>query len=449
MPKPDRDNVSRVIRPDEAAARRQRIVGLTERPGFASIPIVRIASARLARARKGDMMGRLMLVALVATVAATEARAEPDYVAQASQLSCSALTRRTVDSRAWRQGGTPDGSPDAPFGVPVYAWTKDVWRAFQNRAVECNKDKQAIEGSVITALISSSYRENGALAEQAAEGRDGLRSWKLSILNGARNAIDAGGTTEELSAKLDGLRRLAAAPPSTASAKRGGVRGTNAGGTPIAQADIDEVNAALLKLEDKIRSSRLAEAEAWEKGKSDRDAKAEADRADAARRAADDARIQRFMREKAEAEATQRAEVEAKLRREERDKAEAKRAEDERLKVEREARLAAEKAEETKLANERMAKACPSLQAKNAYYDGRMKRSMELGEKLKNAPEISLNGPGPACPFLNDQISIYREMHDDLYACLGSGEPQVKQAVENMTGMVMLFTQQKQGIGCP
>lgn len=374
--------------------------------------------------------------------------AEPNYMMQASQLSCQQLTRTTVDSRSWRRGGTPDATPDAPFGIPVYAWTQDVWREFQTRAVDCNRGKQVIEASIITSLVSQSYRENGPIAERAAQEREGLQAKKAFILNGAKQAIDGGGTADELSAKLDGLRRLASAQPDPTSAKRGGLRGSASAPPALSQTDIDEVNTFLLALEDKIRSVRLAEAEDWEKGKGARDAKAEAAKAEAARRSAEDARIQSFMRDKAEAAAAQRAEAEAVLRREERAKAEAKQVEDERLEVERATRLAAEKAEQNKLEAERLAKACPSFVSKNAYYDGRMKKSIELGEKIKNAPAISLNGPGPACPFLNDQISIYKEMHDDLYACLGSGDPKIRESVENMTGMVIMFQQQKQGVGC-
>ncbi|KAB7782282.1 hypothetical protein [Methylorubrum populi] len=393
------------------------------------------------------MHSKIIVSFLIYFAAIQVLKAETDYAGKAGQIECQNLVRTTVDSRSWRRGGAPGGSPEAPFGIPVFAWTREVWQAFHARAIDCSKGKQTVEGSIIASLISSSYRENGPIAEQAARELESLQAWKASILKSAKDSVDQGGTADELAVKLEGLRRLADTPP-TPSAKRSG-RGVVAAAPGLVQTDVDEINAALLALEDKIRSVRLAEAEAWEKGKPEREAKAEAAKADAARRAAEDARIQKFAREKAEAEAAQRAEVEAQLRREEREKAETKRITEERLKVERESRLAAEKAEEARISSERLANACPSFKAKDGYYATRMKRSVELGEKLKNAPAISLNGPGAACPFFDDQISIYKEIHDDLYACLNSGEPKVKEAVENMTGMVMLFQQQKQGVGCP
>lgn len=57
------------------------------------------------------MASRTLRAGALLVLAGSPALAWPDYVAKASQLACQGLTRITVDSRYWRQGGTPDATP--------------------------------------------------------------------------------------------------------------------------------------------------------------------------------------------------------------------------------------------------------------------------------------------------------------------------------------------------
>lgn len=62
---------------------------------------------------------------------------EPDDTLAFQALSCDRFNSQTV--AAWARGGTPDCRPEAPFSVPLAGWTYEVWRAFENRVVNCRQ----------------------------------------------------------------------------------------------------------------------------------------------------------------------------------------------------------------------------------------------------------------------------------------------------------------------
>ncbi|AWB25703.1 MULTISPECIES: hypothetical protein [Methylobacterium] len=181
---------------------------------------------------------------------------EPDYTRAFETLSCDRFTEATVN--AWTRGGPPDDSTAAPFSVPLAAWRYEVWRAFENRVLACGKRSGSpveADESWMRVIISQQEAGNAAAIRQAQQEEAAGAARLAGILSRAAEA-ETSNSAADIAGKLNAVDALAA-------------------GLKLAPAEAAQVAAARAQIGARLRAARLAEAEAWERDRPARQARAQ------------------------------------------------------------------------------------------------------------------------------------------------------------------------------
>ncbi len=180
---------------------------------------------------------------------------EPDYTRAFEILSCDRFTEATVN--AWTRGGPPDASAAAPFSVPLAAWRYEVWRAFENRLLACGKRSGSpidADESWMRVIVSQQEAGNAAAIRQAQQEEAAGAAQLAGILSRAAEAENST-SADDIAGKLKAVDALAA-------------------GLKLAPADAAQVASARAQIGARLRAARAAEAEAWERDRPAREARA-------------------------------------------------------------------------------------------------------------------------------------------------------------------------------
>lgn len=211
---------------------------------------------------------------------------EPDYTRAFETLSCDRFTQASVN--AWARGGPPDASPAAPYAVPLAAWGYEVWRAYENRVLACGKQSGSpveADESWMRFIVSQQEAGNAAAIRQAQQEEAAGAARLAGILSRAAEAERAS-AADDIAGKLKAVDALAS-------------------GTKLSAAEEAQVVAARERIAARLKATRLAEAEAWERERPAREARAQQE-------AAELAALQRQNRER-EAEASAAGERAARI----------------------------------------------------------------------------------------------------------------------------------------
>lgn len=180
---------------------------------------------------------------------------EPDYTRAFETLSCDRFSEATVN--AWTRGGPPDTSTAAPFSVPLAAWRYEVWRAFENRVLACSKKSGSpveADESWMRVIVSQQEAGNAAAIRQAQQEEAADAARLAGILSRATEA-ESSSSADDIAGKLKAVDALAV-------------------GLKLAPAEDAQVAAARARIGARLRAARLAEAEAWERDRPAREARA-------------------------------------------------------------------------------------------------------------------------------------------------------------------------------
>ncbi len=181
---------------------------------------------------------------------------EVDYTRAFETLSCDRLTEATIN--AWTRGGSADASSAAPFSVPLAAWLYEVWRAFENRVLACGKRSGSpveADESWMRVIVSQQEAGNAAAIRQAQQEEAAGAARLAGILSRAAEA-ESSTSADDIAGKLKAVDALAA-------------------GLKLAPAEAAQVAAARAQIGARLRAARLAEAEAWERDRPAREARAQ------------------------------------------------------------------------------------------------------------------------------------------------------------------------------
>lgn len=181
---------------------------------------------------------------------------EPDHTLAFRTMGCDRFTRESVN--AWARGGPPDNASAAPFAVPLAAWHYEVWRAFENRVMACVQlpgPEAQTERDWLHTLVHG-QEVNNAAAIRRAQQDVATGAAKLNGILARATEAEGLSSADELAGKLKAVETLAATDPK------------------LAPADEERVAAAKERITARLRTARAAEAEAWERDRPAREARA-------------------------------------------------------------------------------------------------------------------------------------------------------------------------------
>lgn len=181
---------------------------------------------------------------------------EPDYTRAFESLSCDRFTQASVN--AWARGGPPDASPAAPYAVPLAAWRYEVWRAYENRVLACGKQSGSpVEADESWMRVIVSQLEAGAAGAIRQAQQDVVAgSARLDGILARASEAEGLRSADEIAGKLKAVDALAAEAPRF---------------TPLEE---QQVATARERIVARLRAARTAEADAWERERPARAARA-------------------------------------------------------------------------------------------------------------------------------------------------------------------------------
>ncbi len=180
---------------------------------------------------------------------------QPDSTFAFEALPCDRFSQATVG--AWGRGGAPGFEPEAPFGVPVAAWTYEVWRAFENRVIECGRQSgsaaEADADWMHAVVVGMEGRAAGEIWQARQEAT--ARATKLDAILGRLAEAERLSTADDFVAALQDAQALAAAGPK------------------LGPADEEHVATARAHVTEKLRTARVEQPQAWERDRPAREAR--------------------------------------------------------------------------------------------------------------------------------------------------------------------------------
>ncbi|MGT2481231.1 hypothetical protein ACU4GR_25875 [Methylobacterium oryzae CBMB20] len=180
---------------------------------------------------------------------------QPDSTFAFEALPCDRFSQATVG--AWGRGGAPGFEPEAPFGVPVAAWTYEVWRAFENRVIECGRQSgsaaEADADWMRAVVVGMEGRAVGEIWQARQEAT--ARATKLDAILGRLAEAERLSTADDFVAALQDTQALAAAGPK------------------LGPADEEHVATARAHVTEKLRTARVEQPQAWERDRPAREAR--------------------------------------------------------------------------------------------------------------------------------------------------------------------------------